>query len=121
VIGENMSAERWMSFNFAYDLCNIACQGKTCGADWENCPVSQSCAPPVGEHDFRTDPQVRLTNPLSRPRHLGGHNIGFGDGHAAWYPSEAILFGGTAGFYHPAGDLFENLQNCRFPPLSEVP
>jgi len=121
VLGENQSSERAHSYNFAYDICDIACQGADCGADWVNCTQTQQCAPPQGETSFRTDSQVRQNNPLSRPRHMGGMNIGFADGHARWYHSEAILFGGTAGEYHEAGNLFENLQNCRFPPVSEVP
>jgi prepilin-type processing-associated H-X9-DG protein len=123
VLGENMTAERDMSVDFAYgDISgSLECEGENSGADWVNCPTSQVCGVPKGEHDFRTDPTVRLNNPLSRPRHLGGMNMGFSDGHAAWYPSEAILFGGTAGEYWPAGNLFENIQNCRLPPYPEVP
>jgi prepilin-type N-terminal cleavage/methylation domain-containing protein/prepilin-type processing-associated H-X9-DG protein len=117
VVGENQSTERWMSYNFAYDLCGIACPG--CGADWVNCPQTQECGRDSSDDSIVIDPQVRLTNPLSRPRHLGGMNIGFGDGHARWFPSEAIIFGGTEGPYHPAGDLFDNLENCRFPPREE--
>jgi len=122
VVGEcSSNAERWHSYSFAYELCRIACQGEGCGGDWVNCPSTQDCSPPRGENSYRTDLEVRKNSPLSRPRHMGGMNMGFADGHAQWLPSEAILFGGTAGAYHPAGDLFENIQNCRFPSVSEVP
>jgi prepilin-type N-terminal cleavage/methylation domain-containing protein/prepilin-type processing-associated H-X9-DG protein len=123
VVGECASnAERWHSYSFAYEACRIACEGETCGADWENCPDTRDCSPvPRGTTIYRVDATARKSNPEIRARHLGGNNIGFADGHAKWFESEAILHGGTAGAYLPAGNLFENLQNCRFPPVSEVP
>ncbi len=38
-----------------------------------------------------TDPAYRKEH--AHPRHLGGSNIGFADGHAQWMPAEQILFG----------------------------
>ncbi|HUW13007.1 MAG TPA: H-X9-DG-CTERM domain-containing protein, partial [Anaerolineae bacterium] len=37
--------------------------------------------------DMITDPQNRK----DRARHLGGSNVGFMDGHAAWFQAEYIL------------------------------
>jgi prepilin-type processing-associated H-X9-DG protein len=121
VIGEAATnAERDTTNDYAYQFaCKVPCNSppNSCGADWVNCSWTQECqvAPNMG---FDVDPQLRKNHPLTRPRHLGGMNMGFADGHAAWYASEAILFGGTAGNYLPAGNLFGNLQNCRYPLLS---
>jgi prepilin-type processing-associated H-X9-DG protein len=48
-----------------------------------------------------------------RPRHLGGSNIGFADGHAAWMSSEAIIVGGDGanGEGNPNAPL-EGLNTC---------
>jgi len=122
VVGDcGTNAERDKSVNYAYsDFCDIACNSDpTCGADWVNCPDTQECSGPLNstpEWDFQTNVQLRKTYQYSRPRHLGGSNIGFGDGHASWFASEAILFGGRAGDYLPAGNLFENVGNCGFAP-----
>ena len=104
----------------AYNMCRIGCAGDPsyCGGDWENCSFTQYCAPDYNDNTWQLDPQVRKNHPVAKARHLGGHNIGFADGHAQWFSSEAILFGGTAGQYLPAGDLFVNVQNCFFPALS---
>jgi prepilin-type N-terminal cleavage/methylation domain-containing protein/prepilin-type processing-associated H-X9-DG protein len=60
-------------------------------ADWVNCPWSQGCS--VGSvemaEQFYADSNVR--NIFTR--HLGGSNIGFADGHAAWWPAMRIIEG----------------------------
>ena len=61
------------------DLCNVGCAGPGCWeASWEGCPFSAEC----GAHgDIKAD-----TGKLSAAsRHLGGVNVGFADGHAAWF------------------------------------
>lgn len=68
------------------DLCNVGCASDvTCWqADWEYCPWSQDC----GAHmNIKTDPNLFS----SMARHLGGTNIGFADGHAAWFSARQIL------------------------------
>ena len=37
--------------------------------------------------EFWSDPEIRK----GYTRHLGGSNIGFADGHAKWFPAEAII------------------------------
>jgi prepilin-type N-terminal cleavage/methylation domain-containing protein/prepilin-type processing-associated H-X9-DG protein len=62
-----------------------------CGADWVNCSDTQSCG--LARVDlsvvekFWTDPSYRK----KYARHLGGSNIGFADGHAAWMSADAII------------------------------
>jgi prepilin-type processing-associated H-X9-DG protein len=56
--------------------------------DWENCPWTVECG--AGDPRFATDTQYRKEN--GRTRHLGGSNIGFADGHAAWMSSETLLW-----------------------------
>jgi prepilin-type N-terminal cleavage/methylation domain-containing protein/prepilin-type processing-associated H-X9-DG protein len=73
------------------DLCAILCANPYCGggADWEGCPGTDQC----GASNLLNyeDPQVR--NQWGRTRHLGGSNIGFADGHAKWFTSDAIMSG----------------------------
>jgi len=73
------------------DQCGSTCK-PSCGADWVNCSWSQDCGALKGDPRWSRDPQFRKDN--AGTRHLGGSNIGFADGHAAWMASEAILFGG---------------------------
>ncbi len=46
----------------------------------------------VGEAEAALDAQYRKEN--LRSRHLGGVNLGFADGHAAWWQAEKVLYGG---------------------------
>jgi len=69
--------------------CGWYSPGNTC-ADWVNCSWTQDCG--AGDVRFGTDPTYRKEH--AGTRHLGGSNLGFADGHAAWMSSEAILFGG---------------------------
>jgi prepilin-type processing-associated H-X9-DG protein len=115
VVGEcSEVGERDNSADYAYDTCQLKCS-TVCGGDWVNCSWSEACS--IDSPKYQLDPTTRKTDPKSRPRHLGGMNVGFADGHASWFDSEAILFGGgIAGQYVPAGNLIENLSNCGFPP-----
>jgi prepilin-type N-terminal cleavage/methylation domain-containing protein/prepilin-type processing-associated H-X9-DG protein len=78
----------WVPPNLAYpeacftQLCN------DCFADWENCPASQTCGiSRETANRFYQDPEMRKRY----ERHLGGSNVGFMDGHAAWMPADAII------------------------------
>jgi prepilin-type N-terminal cleavage/methylation domain-containing protein/prepilin-type processing-associated H-X9-DG protein len=74
--------------------CGFAsgCQETACVADWSNCTWSQTCGLD-GPHkiQFFNDANYRK----SLARHMGGSNVGFMDGHAKWFPAEAIIFQGT--------------------------
>jgi prepilin-type N-terminal cleavage/methylation domain-containing protein/prepilin-type processing-associated H-X9-DG protein len=119
ILGEFDAQTEFVNYTafFAYNVCQIGCQGAPtyCGGDWVNCSWSQTCSLPANDIGFQTDAATRKNFGPAKPRHMGGQNIGFADGHAQWFDSEAILFGGTAGEYVRAGNLFDNLQNCRFP------
>jgi prepilin-type processing-associated H-X9-DG protein len=59
-----------------------------CGADWENCPSTKTCGLSAeARKQFWIDPPMRRRF----ARHLGGSNIGYLDGHAAWMSAEDIL------------------------------
>jgi prepilin-type processing-associated H-X9-DG protein len=100
--------------NVAYpDVCRIdhaACD-PTCGYDWVNCPQTQQCGGGKGVYQFGTDVEFRKTH--GKARHMGGSNLGFADGHAAWMDSEAILFDGTnaSGYGHGPNRIL-NLECC---------
>jgi type II secretion system protein G len=69
-----------------------------CGDGGDPCLMQQECAD-AGYGDFpgcgvtdanqASDPKIRQ----QYSRHLGGVNLGFADGHAAWYSSEALMNG----------------------------
>ena len=102
------------------DYCRMRSVG--CG-DWcghcgyiadEGCcttPLETGCAPARGEWQVAVDPEYRKDH--FPPRHLGGSNLGFADGHAVWMSSEAILFDGEnlSGYGH-GPNLIENLNCC---------
>jgi len=86
----------WNANVLAYpDYCrtmNCCMPDSACPADWENCTWSQDCGLNAdAQYDFFTDPSYRKT----LTRHLSGSNIGFLDGHAQWFPAEAIISQGT--------------------------
>jgi prepilin-type N-terminal cleavage/methylation domain-containing protein/prepilin-type processing-associated H-X9-DG protein len=84
----------WIAYPDICRLDSVACTstGWGCGADWVNCSWTQECGAEIGDPRWATDPQFRRDNCPSR--HLGGSNVGFADGHAAWLQAEALLFGG---------------------------
>jgi prepilin-type N-terminal cleavage/methylation domain-containing protein/prepilin-type processing-associated H-X9-DG protein len=101
VIIEQLDRTSWVAYP---DVCRIdsaLCYGdpSTCGADWTNCSWSRDCGPLAIDHggDGRIAGDVEYRKSYGRPRHLGGSNLGFADGHAKWMSSEAILFGGENG------------------------
>ena len=68
----------------------------TCG----NAAVAATCSPLSvcfgGDGKFSNDPTERAKH----ARHLGGSNLGFGDGHASWVQAERLLFGGYDYSHH---------------------
>ncbi len=107
----------WDTARVAYpDVCRIdhvACD-PTCGRDWANCPDTEGCSAGIGVWQIGTDVQYRKN--WAKARHLGGSNLGFADGHAAWMPSEQILFDGKnlSGYGH-GPDKIMNLDCCFVP------
>jgi prepilin-type processing-associated H-X9-DG protein len=82
-----------MAYPDAYAMCGAnpgaiaCCDGNW--VDWEDpdCAFSVDCG---AAHDLNySDPQIRKE--YGKARHLGGVNVGFGDGHASWFNSELIL------------------------------
>jgi prepilin-type processing-associated H-X9-DG protein len=98
VIGE-YGIRGWMGWpglsTFAYsDVCHtMTCQihqqdigsPRCCGPS-SDCAGTENCSYPDARK-FWTDPNIRK----NYTRHLGGSNLGFADGHAKWYPAEAML------------------------------
>jgi prepilin-type N-terminal cleavage/methylation domain-containing protein/prepilin-type processing-associated H-X9-DG protein len=102
---------------YAYpDYCRIECASCYPGgrADWVNCSDTQQCG--AGVADFQLDPTYRQKH--ANPRHLGGSNLGFADGHASWFNAETILFGGPPSQWLPQTDtpLFEGPASCGWGP-----
>jgi prepilin-type N-terminal cleavage/methylation domain-containing protein/prepilin-type processing-associated H-X9-DG protein len=56
-------------------------------ADWANCSWTRDCGAEPGLN--YADTEVRKKHAF--PRHMGGSNVGFADGHAKWFNSEDIL------------------------------
>ncbi len=81
--------------NVAYpDVCTLGCA--SCSVieeddwwDWDDCAedLGPGCEPMYAYPAMITDPSLR--KPYAR--HLGGVNLGFLDGHAAWWNSEALI------------------------------
>jgi prepilin-type N-terminal cleavage/methylation domain-containing protein/prepilin-type processing-associated H-X9-DG protein len=87
------------------DLCGLECGNTKCSTyDWELCAESGGdCglyyyAPNNGA--FLKDPNLR--KPYAR--HLGGSNLGFLDGHAAWISAEAFISKVAEGDLQGVGD-----------------
>jgi len=78
------------------DMCRLDGAGG-CGSKTHVCAsctysfISQ-CGANTPQYGW--DANYRQTH--AHPRHLGGSNLGFADGHAKWMNSEAILFGSTS-------------------------
>jgi len=80
--------ELWMGTQLAFpDTCMIGCVW--CNADWTNCPWTVACAP--GNQEISSEWMADETILRSHTRHLGGSNIGFLDGHAAWWSYQRII------------------------------
>jgi len=116
----DMARCSWLAYP---DICRLDCAGcgwcgedNLCGADWVNCPWTVDCG--AGALAFGTDPQFRKD--YAHARHLGGSNVGFADGHAKWFPSEMILFGGDqANAYGREDAPFQGMEVCGvfYPPV----
>jgi prepilin-type N-terminal cleavage/methylation domain-containing protein/prepilin-type processing-associated H-X9-DG protein len=119
VITQQLDRTSWAAYpdscRIDHDLCDEAC-----GGDWTNCSWSQPCSPLAIDHGgnghIATDSNARKNELGSR--HLGGSNLGFADGHAKWFPSEAILFGGEnwSGFATEPTQLYG--LGCCFDPTN---
>jgi prepilin-type N-terminal cleavage/methylation domain-containing protein/prepilin-type processing-associated H-X9-DG protein len=98
--------------------CN-ACNTTSRRPDWVNCSFSQQCGALSvnggGTGAGALDPTWRQKN--AHPRHLGGSNVGFADGHAKWFNAETILFGGdnNGSGYADGTDQFQGLSVCMTP------
>ncbi len=82
-----------LDYTIAYpDVCMLACSIPDCSwVDWENCSDGLACGELqwYAPNDGSYLKDVKLRKKFSR--HLGGINVGFGDGHASWLDSEAFL------------------------------
>jgi prepilin-type N-terminal cleavage/methylation domain-containing protein/prepilin-type processing-associated H-X9-DG protein len=76
-----------------------------CGAQWENCSDTVSCGLSLAATQrFWTDASYRK----QYARHMGGSNLGFLDGHAAWWAADALIAGaGNSQNPHPQLDGFD--------------
>jgi len=100
------------------DICNLECSYGCGWADWEQafstCAAwAAECAENTAPNDgsFLAEPELR--KPYTR--HLGGVNLGYLDGHAAWINAEAginrVKEGDFEGFY-AWGPTSDNLPGC---------
>jgi prepilin-type N-terminal cleavage/methylation domain-containing protein/prepilin-type processing-associated H-X9-DG protein len=73
--------------------------------DWSDCAewVAEGCVPHRAWPALITNPDLRR----QYARHLGGVNLGFLDGHAAWWNSEKLLAECTEEGTNPLGLWFE--------------
>ena len=82
------------------DLCCTPCAGIKWSV-WSypsiDCPDGSYCDPICfglhAQYDWASDPDMQRAS----ARHLGGDNLGFLDGHAAWLPAQRILSMGKEG------------------------
>ena len=73
------------------DICQLECSSTCSTYDWELCASSGA---DCGLYLYAPNNGAFLANPeLRKPfaRHLGGVNIGYWDGHAAWMNSETVV------------------------------
>jgi prepilin-type processing-associated H-X9-DG protein len=77
------------------DLCNPECGNCACAAEYEECALGGSMDAECADCylTWHTSPSdLRDKTRLKRgERHLGGSNLGFADGHAAWWNAERLL------------------------------
>ena len=99
VIAETSSSEAEGPTSAAWGDINRLCGANPgsqaddcCGpgeqTDWENCPLTAAVCGAAQDLNY-SDPAVRKK--WAWTRHLGGANMGFADGHAGWFNSEAIM------------------------------
>jgi prepilin-type processing-associated H-X9-DG protein len=102
IITQQLDRTSWVAYpdtcRIDSGLCYDKREGATeaCGGDWTNCSWTSSCSPLATDHggDGMWASSAQVRKDLFGTRHLGGSNLGFADGHAKWFPAEAILFGG---------------------------
>ncbi len=109
------------------DICCAECSGIAYYAwsgwpDPNGCPDGTYCPECVAIHaniDWASDPTAKKAS----TRHLGGSNMGFLDGHAAWMQAQAIMSAATEGELDGIGwwcapyTSYEGyLANCGTPP-----
>ncbi len=89
------------------DVCKVEAD-PTCGADWANCSDSQQCGlTHEAQLKFWSDSSMRQRY----TRHLGGSNMGFMDGHAAWMAADAI-YANSHGGQRNKQDTFGDLRGA---------
>jgi prepilin-type N-terminal cleavage/methylation domain-containing protein/prepilin-type processing-associated H-X9-DG protein len=67
-----------------YECCDQGCGN----GSYYSCTDSQVCSFPVSDlSKWQNDPGYRE----KYTRHLGGSNVGFGDGHASWFKADALV------------------------------
>jgi prepilin-type N-terminal cleavage/methylation domain-containing protein/prepilin-type processing-associated H-X9-DG protein len=82
------------------DMCRLDGAGG-CGDPTHTCAsCTYSFISQCGANDPRYGWDAAYRQQNAHPRHLGGSNIGFADGHAQWMPSEQILFGSDRVYNH---------------------
>jgi prepilin-type processing-associated H-X9-DG protein len=99
------------------DICCTECAGYNWGTwgwpiyddNWNvTCPDGSGgcpeCAALHAMYDWAGDPEKQKAS----ARHLGGINLGFLDGHAAWWPSMRVV---TAGYEGELGGCFPQCPN----------
>jgi prepilin-type N-terminal cleavage/methylation domain-containing protein/prepilin-type processing-associated H-X9-DG protein len=107
VTGDAGVRAEWMKLSdLAFpDVCKVEADA-SCGADWVNCSATQQCGL---THEmqvrFWSDPSLRK----QYTRHMGGSNMGFLDGHAAWMAADAI-YANSRGGQRAKQDTFGDLR-----------
>jgi prepilin-type N-terminal cleavage/methylation domain-containing protein/prepilin-type processing-associated H-X9-DG protein len=95
-----------------HTACSESC-GNCAGIADSGCCDRDYCSPRRGDWRAATDPTYRKEH--WPPRHLGGSNVGFADGHASWMGSEAILFGGQTSWRGIGTGELEGVDTCIYP------
>ena len=119
VVCADGAGEIWMASLVAMpDACRTGCgpypavaDDNCCSAWWAECPWTEACGPDWTMKDtFFQNPE--WWKPFTR--HLGGSNIGFADGHAAWASAGRIVAdspwadGSKPGKYQGMGCIIES-------------
>ncbi len=118
--GRNYEFNRasWIAYP---DYCRLD-QGtcKQCGTciDVANTPgcCDAGCGPARDTEDSvkaASDPEFRKTH--YPPRHMGGTNLGFADGHAKWFQSEYVLFAGETSWRGVGSGELLGVTTCTVP------
>jgi prepilin-type N-terminal cleavage/methylation domain-containing protein/prepilin-type processing-associated H-X9-DG protein len=89
VCGDSQTNSMRSPLRDVFDVCRFGYgQQGGCATNPGDCPWSVQCGiDPAHFRQFWTDASFRK----QYTRHLGGVNMGFADGHAAWYSADAFL------------------------------